>query len=391
MILLTGENGSGKTTLLKSILRLHGIGTFQDQDGVIRTSRKLVGYLGQRPQTQILTFKVEEELVTPLSFVAVPREQRRDVIQYLSSKYGIGDLLDSDPHRLSSGQLQLVLSLVNQSSDAELLLLDEPFALLDETNRDLLISGLLEMKKRGIGMVLVSHNLTNLESLVDRSYRLESGKITEYTPIFPRPRVAMHLEEVSDVYNLNQVSMGYTSSLLFFETLRIPKSGVLLITGPNGSGKTLFLLTLSGIIKPMQGSITSLFSRESYLLLQDTHLMYWRSNLLKEWRTGTVLPYPSEFSIPSDRSPLTLSPGELKQFGVELAFSSGKATVLLDEPNYSLDSLGKKRLISLIKKYMSEKLIVISSNDLSFIQLLASDNLITSTMNLNNYRRNVDD
>jgi len=391
VILLTGENGSGKTTLLKSILRLHGKGTFEKQDGVIRTSRRLVGYLGQRPQTQILTFKVEEELVTPLSFATVPREQRREVIRYLSSKYGIGGLLHSDPHRLSSGQLQLILSLVNQSSDAELLLLDEPFALLDEINRDLLISGLLEMKKRGIGIVLVSHNLTNLDSLVDCSYRLESGEITEYSPDFPRPRFTMQLKEVSDVHHFHQISMGYTSSLLSFEDLQIPKSGVLLVTGPNGSGKTLFLLSLSGIIKPIQGAITSSFSRESYLLLQDTHLMYWRPTLLKEWMAGTDLPYPSDLGIPSERSPLILSPGELKQFGVELAFSSGKAIIVLDEPNYSLDSSGKRRLISLIKKYTNEKLIVISSNDLSFIQFLASDNLITSEMNLSNYRRNVDE
>ncbi len=385
VILIQGNNGSGKTTLFKAVLQLHRPGTFSIKEGRVLKSKLSVGYLSQRPQTQVLTFSVREELVTPLSFRRVSRSVRRNKIEELSKTYGIVDLLDQDPHRLSSGQQQFIISLVNLSMDADLILLDEPFALLDSENRGLLIDGLRFIKQRGIALIIVSHNIMGLDELVDRSYKLSDGLLRSFTPVYPKPMDPVRVEFRGVPMSLNFLELGYDNPLLLFEDLVLPDRGLVMVNGRNGSGKTLLLLTLGGILKPKRGRIPDWMREDSYLVLQDSHLMFWRPTIREEWYAVSDKAPPSSIEPILDRVPLSLSPGELKLFALTLAFNSGRSVILLDEPNYGLDEKNRTQLVGMIKDNIADRLIILTTND----ELLRNDLLRNSSLllNLEDYRR----
>ncbi|HLC91324.1 MAG TPA: metal ABC transporter ATP-binding protein [Candidatus Nanoarchaeia archaeon] len=151
-IALIGPNGSGKTTLVKVLL-----GLLQPTSGEIFLSipKEKIGYVPQR-YTIDKTFPgtVEEILIT----------KEGEAIK----QTGIKDLLKKKFISLSGGQQQRVLIALALQGSPKLLILDEPTAGVDVQAQQAFYALLKQLNKKGITIILVTHEVGVLSSLVKK-------------------------------------------------------------------------------------------------------------------------------------------------------------------------------------------------------------------------------
>jgi len=185
---LLGENGAGKSTLMKILY-----GLYQADEGEVRLNGELVDLtspteaisrgIGMIHQHFMLveTLTVAENVALGLSssrgvLTDLDRVSRR--IAELSERYG----LDVDPDaviwQLAVGQRQRVEIIKALYRDAQLLILDEPTAVLTPQEVDQLFVTLRQMTADGRGLIFISHKLHEVLALSDRITVLRHGKVT---------------------------------------------------------------------------------------------------------------------------------------------------------------------------------------------------------------------
>ncbi len=162
MTAVTGPNGGGKSTFLKSL-----VGLIPSTEGQINRSlnmSKEIAYLPQRAEID-LNFPLTVEDVAGLGlcqktgfFQSITPQDQAQVDTALQDVglQGYGDRL---LNTLSGGQLQRVLFARLAVQDADLLLLDEPFAAVDAHTIEDLMKILLKWHARGKTIIVVSHDL----------------------------------------------------------------------------------------------------------------------------------------------------------------------------------------------------------------------------------------
>ncbi len=160
---LVGASGCGKTTLLKLIA-----GLLVPSEGEIRFDPKRppgFAYVFQTPALMAWA-RVEENVALPLTLAGAPDAAR---VQDALAAVGLSDKATARPHELSGGQ-QMRVSLARALvSGASRLLLDEPFAALDEITRQNLIELVDRLRiERGLTIVLVTHNIAEAVFLGDQ-------------------------------------------------------------------------------------------------------------------------------------------------------------------------------------------------------------------------------
>ncbi len=168
---IVGPSGSGKSTLLDAVAGILPGGriTLDGRDiSGLRLEMRNVGYVMQDP----LLFPhltVKENLTY---------SPRAGDISSLTDALGIGRLLDRMPLELSGGERRRVSLARAIASRPQLLLLDEPFAGLDELRRREAMA-LLDWVKRELGlpMILVSHVADEVIGLTDWTLRLDAGRV----------------------------------------------------------------------------------------------------------------------------------------------------------------------------------------------------------------------
>ena len=152
---LMGPSGSGKTTLLKMIAGL-------DQDDTQTSPKRLkIGMMFQEPR--LLPWKTVRENIE----VAGPVS---DLLQALD----LDDASAFYPRQLSLGMAKRVAFARAVASEPELLLLDEPFASLDDARVDLMRTMISEIKdKLNIPVLITTHDHTDAEALQADIFALE--------------------------------------------------------------------------------------------------------------------------------------------------------------------------------------------------------------------------
>ncbi|SIO31601.1 ABC-2 type transport system ATP-binding protein [Singulisphaera sp. GP187] len=176
---LLGPNRAGKTTLAKLLLSLcrpsEGEVLRFDRPGDVRRTLARVGYVHEAP-----TFPRDLNAVGLLQYYGaltlVPSAELRRRIPALLERVGLADRSREPIGGYSKGMTQrlgLAQALLN---DPDLLVLDEPTEGLDLGGRQLVRDLVLEQRKRGRTVLLISHALSDVESLCDRVAVLVEGR-----------------------------------------------------------------------------------------------------------------------------------------------------------------------------------------------------------------------
>ncbi len=173
--MLVGENGSGKSTLFRLIS-----GVIPPKSGKIFCSfRPSMVY--QNPDHQLLmpTCKSELMLSAPKT---IPHSRLFDVIQSALEKVDLGEMLDRPIHTLSGGQKQRLALAGAIVSNSNLLLLDEPTALLDPESQNSVLKVMKTLTSSPddpIAAIWVTHRLEEL-NFCDGAAIVKNGGISNW-------------------------------------------------------------------------------------------------------------------------------------------------------------------------------------------------------------------
>lgn len=171
--MLLGNNGSGKSTLLRLLA-----GLLPRQTGSIETSGP-VGFVFQNPDHQLVMPTVGADVAFGLVKEKLTVEQVRQRVEEALSAVGLLRFQRRPIYALSGGQKQRVAIAGAIAQHCEILLLDEPTALLDpDSQLDLVRQVQLLVKSRGLTALWVTHRLAELD-YCDRVFLLEKGAVSD--------------------------------------------------------------------------------------------------------------------------------------------------------------------------------------------------------------------
>jgi NitT/TauT family transport system ATP-binding protein len=205
-VCVVGPSGCGKTTLLNILGHLETASS-----GSVQYAPPPAG----RPQSSII---FQEQGVFPWMTVldnaafglmarGVPRPERERTARDLLGRVGLGRFEKAYPRELSGGMRQRVNIARAFANDPELLLMDEPFASLDEQTKLLLQDRLLQLWEADRKTVLfITHSLDEAIRLADRVVVMTArpGRIKAVLPVpLPRPRHILDMPGDPDYQRLH--------------------------------------------------------------------------------------------------------------------------------------------------------------------------------------------
>ena len=199
-VALIGPNGAGKSTLLKGVLGLVSLtaGSMQvggdresanERRGRTHSARGMIGFLPQSAELDP-EFPISLEQVVMqgryrgLGLLRWPGRTDRHAVGRALETVDLTSLAKRRFGELSGGQRQRGLLARALASEPGLLLLDEPFNGLDQTNRDALIDTIRTLKRRGVAVVVSTHDLELARLVCDtvvlvNGVQLASGPVDE--------------------------------------------------------------------------------------------------------------------------------------------------------------------------------------------------------------------
>ena len=183
---LLGPNGAGKTTTFYCIVGLTrpdaGAVHFGDKDltemPMYQRARHGISYLPQEPSV-FRGLSVEDNIRAVLETLPLSREDRRARLSSLLDELSIGHLAKSKASALSGGErrrLEITRALVLSPA---FILLDEPFAGIDPIAVIDIQNIIVQLRERGIGVLVTDHNVRETLGTCDRAYILSDGVILE--------------------------------------------------------------------------------------------------------------------------------------------------------------------------------------------------------------------
>jgi NitT/TauT family transport system ATP-binding protein len=191
---LLGPSGCGKSTLLRIIAGLDRADEGEVQvKGAGERVRGAISYVFQ--DAHLLPWRnVLRNVELPLELLGCPREKRRDAARRAIENVGLSEAIDRYPAQLSGGmrmRVSLARALVTQP---RLLLMDEPFAALDEITRQQLDDQLRRLwLERRMTVLFVTHSIVEAAFLADRAVvlsRRPARVVLDHRLDLPREREA---------------------------------------------------------------------------------------------------------------------------------------------------------------------------------------------------------
>jgi simple sugar transport system ATP-binding protein len=186
---LVGENGAGKTTLMNILY-----GLYRADRGKILINGKEVNIQSPKDAISRKIFMVHQHFKLVRNFTALENiilgttsgsadfkklniHEYRERIEKLMDEHKLEVPLDEKVKNLPAGTQQRIEILKALYRSAELLILDEPTTNLTPQETDELLRSVLEMKKRGISVVLITHKIREIVETVDRLVVLRRGTL----------------------------------------------------------------------------------------------------------------------------------------------------------------------------------------------------------------------
>jgi len=211
-ISLIGHSGCGKSTVLTMAAGLNSV----SKGGIILDGTEVVGadperaVVFQSPNLfPWLTAKENVAIGVDRVYPKATQGERQEVVEYYLERVGLADAMERPAHSMSNGMKQRVGIARAFALSPKLLLLDEPFGMLDSLTRWELQEVLMEVWDRTkVTAICVTHDVDEAILLADRVVMMTNGpkatigKITEVK--LPRPRSRKALLEHRDYYKYRQ-------------------------------------------------------------------------------------------------------------------------------------------------------------------------------------------
>ena len=282
---LLGENGAGKSTLMSVLF-----GLYQPEAGEIKKNGEVVKIHDPNDATAlgigmvhqhfklIDVFTVLDNIIlgaetTKMGFLE--KKEARKKVEALSEKYGLKVDLDAKVEDITVGMQQRVEILKMLYRDNEILIFDEPTAVLTPQEIDELMATMKEFAKEGKSILFISHKLNEIMAVADRVTVLRKGKCigtveTKETDkqslsnmMVGRPvqlevvkTPAKPTDVVLEVEGLTVPSKGHKRNAVNDVSFTVRAGEIVCIAGIDGNGQSELVYGLTGLEKCSGGKVT---------------------------------------------------------------------------------------------------------------------------------------
>ena len=282
---LLGENGAGKSTLMSVLF-----GLYQPEAGEIRKNGQVVKINNPNDATAlgigmvhqhfklIDVFTVLDNIIlgaetTKLGFLQ--KREARKKVEALSERYGLKVDLDAKVEDITVGMQQRVEILKMLYRDNEILIFDEPTAVLTPQEIDELMATMKEFAREGKSILFISHKLNEIMAVADRVTVLRKGKYIGTVETKDTDKQSLSNMMVGRPVQLEVVKgpAHPTDVVLHVENFSIPSKShkrdavhevsfdvrageIVCIAGIDGNGQTELVYGLTGLEKSSGGTVT---------------------------------------------------------------------------------------------------------------------------------------
>lgn len=407
-----------------------------------RDAASLIGFVGQDPERQTVSDVVFAEIAFGPESVGIDGALIPGRVAEAMDFLGIGRLASKKIAELSGGEKQLVNLASALALNPRLLLLDEPVTRLDPPAKLRFLSAVRRINEEaGVTVILAGHDVEELFPLVDRVARMDAGRIVSvlpprdfagsgevadalFLPTVPRvwrgadgtgeapltvregrawlrtvckdpvpetePTAAAPPEKKADaLLSAKDVWFRYGRNdpdVVANLTCSLFPGEILSVLGPNGAGKTTLIKLLSGILRPVAGTVRYAGKRGlpetgrggiAYLP-QNPALLFARDSVREELdemteggpdREDAISRAAARFSLEGklDAHPYDLSGGEQTRLALAKLTLLSPRVLLLDEPTAGLDPFARAALAALLRESAAAGCaILLATHDLAF-------------------------
>ena len=320
---LLGENGAGKSTLMSVLF-----GLYQPEQGVIKKDGKEVKINNPNDATAlhigmvhqhfklVECFTVLDNIILgaePMNGPVVNRAAARKKIMDLSERYGLKVDPDAKVEDISVGMQQRVEILKMLYRDNEILIFDEPTAVLTPQEIDELMEIMRGFRAEGKSILFITHKLAEIKAVADRCSVLRKGKYMGTVEVadtsveeMSRLMVGRDVQLVSTkeeskpgetilkVENLTVASKTSKKDAVKNASLEVRAGEVVCLAGIEGNGQSEFIYALTGLEKPSAGKITMLGKDITKMPIRDRSKLGMSHIPEDRHKHGLVLDYTLE-------------------------------------------------------------------------------------------------
>lgn len=280
---LIGENGAGKSTMMNMLYGMTepDLGTIKlfGEDVRIQSPNMAIKLgIGMVHQHFMLmpNLSVLQNIIlgkAPTKKGLIDTREAKEKITKIIETYDLPVNLDEKIYQLSVGEKQRVEIIKALYREAKVLILDEPTAVLTPTETDKLLEVLKQLKAKGCAIIFITHKLREVMAITDKIVVMRKGFVTGtlYTKEasseglsdlmvgrkvnldIPRAEYSPgeNVLEVNNIHALNQRGLPALNGVSF----TVARGEIVGIAGVEGNGQTEMIETISGMLKPVSGTI----------------------------------------------------------------------------------------------------------------------------------------
>ena len=276
---LLGENGAGKSTLMSVLF-----GLYQPEEGIIKKDGVEVSirnpndanalHIGMVHQHFKLVecFSVLDNIilgVEPTHMGFLQKEEAREKVLALSEKYGLHVDPDAMIEDITVGMQQRTEILKMLYRDNEILIFDEPTAVLTPQEIDELMEIMRGLAREGKSILFISHKLNEIMSVADRCTVLRKGKyvgtvnvadttkeelsrmmVGRYVEFVVHKDPAKPTDVVLNVEHMTVASKMHSNNAVKDVSFKVRRGEIVCIAGIDGNGQTELVYGISGLEIP---------------------------------------------------------------------------------------------------------------------------------------------
>lgn len=284
---LLGENGAGKSTLMSVLF-----GLYQPENGEIRKNGEVVTINNPNDATAlgigmvhqhfklVEVFSVLDNIILgaeTTKYGFLQKKEARKKVEELSQKYGLNVDLDAKIEDISVGMQQRTEILKMLYRDNEILIFDEPTAVLTPQEITELMQIMKNLATEGKSILFITHKLNEIMSASDRVSVLRKGKyigtvetknttVEELSEMMVGRKVQLVVdksdanpqEEVLKIEHLSVKSKLHNKDAVHDVSLTVHAGEIVCIAGIDGNGQTEFGYAVTGLEHAKEGKITLL-------------------------------------------------------------------------------------------------------------------------------------